>query len=73
MCSALRPEINPLTTTLTNLTELFLDNTPLNDEGLAKLTPLSLLGRLSVIGTPVTPAGIAAFKQANPDCRVITK
>jgi hypothetical protein len=57
--------------TLTNLSELILFGAKLSDEGLAKLSGLSRLKSLNVVGTRVTAEGIAAFEQARPQCKIV--
>ena len=47
---------------MTELEELGLDGTPLTDQGLARLTPLTNLRRLRIGRTKVTEAGLAHLK-----------
>jgi hypothetical protein len=56
--------------TLTNLVDLHLSATRIDDRGLARLTSLSQLENIALPRTRVTAEGIAAFKRALPRCKV---
>ncbi len=58
--------------TLSNLRDLNLDYTGIGDEELQALSSLSKLDQLNVGATSVTPAGVAAFHKALPNCTVNT-
>lgn len=55
---------------LTNLTELRLNNTQLTDAGLARLATLPRLANVRLFGTRVTAEGLGAFAEANPKCKI---
>lgn len=55
-----------------NLKRMELDYTHFTDAGLMKLAPHKRLESIDVTATDVTPAGIAAFRAANPTCQIIT-
>jgi serine/threonine protein kinase len=56
--------------TLTNLVDLHLSATRIDDRGLARLASLSQLENIALPRTRVTAEGIAAFKRALPRCKV---
>lgn len=55
---------------MSNLEEINISETNLDDAGLAQLAGLKNLKTLSLGQTSVTSAGIEAFKQQRPNCRV---
>jgi hypothetical protein len=58
---------------LKSLQVLDLSETAIGDAGLAKLGPLTGLRALHLAGSQVTEAGVQAFIQAHPQCKVFWK
>ncbi|MBL9168937.1 MAG: protein kinase [Verrucomicrobiales bacterium] len=56
--------------TLTNLVDLHLSATRIDDRGLARLASLSQLENIALPRTRVTAEGIAEFKRALPRCKI---
>ena len=52
------------------LRELQLRYTRINDQGLAHLEALTSLEEIDLTGTGVSPAAVAALRQALPRCRI---
>jgi len=52
------------------LTHLYLNETAVTDAGLAHLSELTHLERLSLEGTAVTPAGVDGLHGALPKCEI---
>lgn len=55
-----------------HLKQIELDYAHITDAGLLRFAQHKNLESIDVTATDVTPAGIAAFRMANPACRVIT-
>lgn len=52
------------------LRELYLNGTQVGDSGLEHLKTLTSLQLLSLIGTPVTKAGVETLKKQLPKCEI---
>lgn len=53
------------------LADLHLGDTAITDESLTHLVKVTSLKKLTVTKTKVTATGVAAFRQARPDCVVV--
>jgi hypothetical protein len=49
---------------------IFLNNTPLTDSGLARLSALTKLKQVKLEGTQVTDAGVVELKRALPGLKI---